>query len=75
MPSSLTCPAEAPSQPAVSPQPTLPRMAFSVTETAEILGLSVVTIRRLIRKGRLRTISGLRHRLVPLTEIQRLLRV
>lgn len=55
--------------------PVLPRLAYSPQEVADILGLSITTVRRLIRKGRLRTIPGLRHRLVPRTEIDRLLRV
>lgn len=59
----------------LSAPPALPRLAYSTQETAEVLGLSIVTVRRLIAKGRLRTIRGIRHRMVPVSEIQRLLTV
>lgn len=59
----------------LSSPPALPRLAYSTQETAEVLGLSIATVRRLIAKGRLRTIRGIRHRMVPVSEIQRLLAV
>jgi excisionase family DNA binding protein len=62
-------------QPQLRPVPELPRLAFSTQETAQVLGLSLTTIRRLIRKGRLRTVRGIRHRMIPRSEIDRLLTV
>jgi len=51
----------------------LPRAAYSVGETAAMLGVSTKTIRRLIARGLLRASRALRHRLIPATEIHRFL--
>jgi excisionase family DNA binding protein len=51
----------------------LPRLAYTLQETAAILGVSSVTIHRLIKRGALRSSSALRHKLIPATEIQRFL--
>jgi excisionase family DNA binding protein len=55
-----------------SDNPTL-RLAFSVKETAAMLGLSEKTIRRLIARGLLRSSRALRHLLIPKKEIDRFL--
>jgi excisionase family DNA binding protein len=52
----------------------LPRLAFSIHETAKILGLSYITVYRLIQRGLLKSSSALRKKLIPLTEIERFLR-
>jgi excisionase family DNA binding protein len=49
------------------------RLAFSVKETADILGLSEKTIRRLIARRLLRSSRALRHLLIPRKEIERFL--
>ena len=49
------------------------RLAFSVKETAKILGLSEKTIRRLIARRLLRASRALRHLLIPRKEIERFL--
>src|SRR5438477_9649453 len=49
------------------------RMAFSVKETAAILGLSEKTVRRLVNRNLLRASRALRHLLIPKKEIQRFL--
>lgn len=49
------------------------RMAFSVGETAEILGVSDKTVRRLIDRKLLRASRALRHLLIPKKEIERFL--
>jgi excisionase family DNA binding protein len=49
------------------------RLAFSVKETAEILGVSEKTVRRLISRGLLRSSRALRHLLIPKKEIERFL--
>jgi excisionase family DNA binding protein len=51
----------------------LPRLAFSVNETAQQLGVTPITVYRLIQRGKLRASSVLRHKLIPVTEIQKLL--
>jgi excisionase family DNA binding protein len=49
------------------------RLAFSVKETAAILGLSEKTIRRLVARRLLRSSRALRHLLIPRKEIERFL--
>jgi excisionase family DNA binding protein len=51
----------------------LRRLAFSVRETAEMLGISEKTVRRLISRGLLRPSRALRHLLIPKKEIERFL--
>ena len=52
----------------------LPRLAFSVKETAEILGISQKTVYRLICRGLLNTSLALRTKLIAMSEIERFLR-
>jgi excisionase family DNA binding protein len=52
---------------------TAPRLAFSVAETASILGVSEKSVRRLISRGLLRSSRALRHLLIPRKEIERFL--
>ncbi len=53
--------------------PSPQRLAFSVGETAALLGVSVKTVRRLINRGLLRASRALRHLLIPKKEIERFL--
>jgi len=53
---------------------TLPRLAYTMEETAEILGVSYITVHRLLKRGLLRSSKDLRHKLIPMTEIQRFLK-
>jgi excisionase family DNA binding protein len=57
----------------VSAKPPLPKLAYSVKETAEILGINYFTVHRLIKRGLLRSSNALRHKLIPKTEIERFL--
>jgi len=50
----------------------LERLAYSKQEAANALGVSIHTITRDIREGRIRAISYGRRRLVPKTELLRL---
>src|SRR5687767_12129811 len=50
------------------------RLAFSVQEAAELLGVSSKSIRRLIARRLLRPSRALRHLLIPKTEILRFLK-
>jgi excisionase family DNA binding protein len=52
----------------------LPRLAYTMKETAEILGVSYITVHRLLKRGLLKSCSALRHKLIPMSEIQRFLR-
>jgi excisionase family DNA binding protein len=51
-----------------------PRLAYRVKETAQMLGISEKSVRRLIDRGLLRTSKALRHLLIPRHEIERFLR-
>lgn len=51
----------------------LPRLAYTMQETAAMLGVSYITVWRLIQRGLLRSSTALRHKLIPATEIQRFL--
>jgi excisionase family DNA binding protein len=53
---------------------TIPRVAFSVSEIADMLGVSTKTVRRLVSRNLLRPSRALRHLLIPKTEIERFLR-
>ncbi len=52
----------------------LPRLAYTMEQTAEILGVSYITVHRLLKRGLLRSSTALRHKLIPYSEIQRFLR-
>jgi hypothetical protein len=56
-------------------QPALPRLAFTMRETAAIIGVNYQTVYRLHKRGLLRSSSALRTKLFPLAEIQRFLKV
>jgi excisionase family DNA binding protein len=60
--------------PYLSPEHFSCRLAFSVRETAEILGVSEKTVRRLVSRGLLRPSRALRHLLIPKKEIERFLK-
>lgn len=52
----------------------LPRLAYTMRETAEILGVSYITIHRLLKRGKLRASDAIRNKVIPLAEIERFLR-
>lgn len=52
----------------------LPRLAFSMRETAEILGVSYITVHRLIQRGLLRCSFACRHKMISKIEIERFLK-
>jgi hypothetical protein len=54
--------------------PRLPRLAYSMRETAVILGVSYITVHRLVQRGLLKSSTALRHKLIPLFEIERFLK-
>ena len=54
--------------------PPPPRLAYSIQETAQMLGVCTKTVRRLITRGLLRPSRALRHLLIPKTEIDRFLK-
>lgn len=52
----------------------LAREAYKIAETAQLLGISSKSVRRLLDRGLLHAIAVLRHKLVPRSEIERFLR-
>ena len=56
-----------------SDAPALPRLAYSMAETAELLGVSYNTVYRLNKRGLLNSSSALRHKLFAKSEIERFL--
>ena len=55
-------------------KPALPKLAYSMKETAEVLGVNYFTVQRLVKRGLLRSSTALRHKLIPVSEIERFLR-
>jgi excisionase family DNA binding protein len=52
----------------------LPRLAFTMKETAQILGVSYITVHRLLKRGKLRASDAIRNKVIPRTEIEKFLR-
>jgi excisionase family DNA binding protein len=58
------------------PQPQTERLAYSLKETAQMLGVDYFSVYRLIQRGKLRPCRALRGKLlVPRSELIRLLKV
>jgi excisionase family DNA binding protein len=51
-----------------------PRLAYTVKETAEILGISQPTVYRLLARGLLRSSLALRNKIIARSEIERFLK-
>jgi excisionase family DNA binding protein len=58
-----------------SSKPALPQLAYSMREAAQVLGVSYITVHRLLRRGLLKSSSALRTKIIPHTEVERFLRV
>ena len=69
-----TCPTLVPMASPTSSPPTTQRLAFSVSEAAQMLGVSDKTIRRLIDRKLIRASRALRHLRIPKTELDRFLK-
>lgn len=52
----------------------LPRLAYTLQETAQMLGISYISVFRLVQRGKLRTSKMLGKHLVPKGEIEKLLK-
>ena len=52
----------------------LPRLAYSVKDASQALNVSPVTIYRLLASGLLKSSMALRHKRIPVSELERLLR-
>lgn len=60
--------------PSKSDQPSLPKLAYSTSEAAQVLGVCELTIWRLRKRGLLKSSNALRHALIPHFEIERFLK-
>jgi len=61
--------------PQPEPRPATERLAYSIQESAEMLGVNYFSVYRLIQRGKLRACRALRGKLlVPRTELLKLLR-
>jgi len=58
----------------ISTAKSLPRLAYTMRETAEILGVSYITVHRLLKRGKLRASDAVRNKVIPHFEIERFLR-
>lgn len=54
---------------ATSPVPPVEPLTYSVTETATVLGVSLPTVYRLVARGILRPLPGLRHKRLPKKQV------
>ncbi|MGO9588209.1 MAG: helix-turn-helix domain-containing protein [Limisphaerales bacterium] len=50
------------------------RLAYTMRETAEIMGVSYITVHRLIKRGLLKNSKVLRNKIIPAAEIERFLK-
>ena len=58
-----------------APPVLLPKLAYSMAEAAHVLGISYISVHRLLKRGLLKSSSALRHKIIPHTEIERFLKV
>jgi hypothetical protein len=47
----------------------MPRQSFTLKETAQILGMSYLTVYRLVRRRKLKPVQGLRHKFISRDQI------
>lgn len=52
----------------------VPKLAYTMEETAHALGISYITVHRLLKRGLLKSSKALRHKMIPVTEIERFLK-
>ncbi len=57
-----------------STKPALPRLAYSMRDAAGVLGVSYITVHRLLKRGLLRSNSALRTKLISHAELERFLK-
>lgn len=57
-----------------SVKPALPKLAYSMQESADMLGVSYITVHRLLKRGLLRSCSALRTKVIPHIELERFLK-
>lgn len=53
---------------------TIPRLAFTLAEFAQAIGVSYITAWRLVKRGEVRSSTALRTKVIPVTEVERWLK-
>ena len=56
-----------------SDAPAIPKLAFTMRETSQVIGCSYITVHRLLKRGLLRSSDALRTKLISRAEIERFL--
>lgn len=51
-----------------------PRLAYSMREGAQAIGVSYITMHRLLKRGLIRSSSALRTKVIPKSELERFLK-
>lgn len=69
----VATPSPADTAPAAVEIPLSERLAYTLQEAARLIGISYVSVWRLVKRGKIRTCGGLRHRLVSRDELHRFL--
>lgn len=69
----ITQPTPVPAQVVIPPSPTA-RLAYSMAEASQVLGVSYLTVHRLLKRGLIRSSSATRKKLIPRTELERFLK-
>jgi excisionase family DNA binding protein len=58
----------------LSEAPALPRLAYTMREAAAVLGISYMSMHRLVQRGLIRSSSALRTKVIPRSELERFLK-
>jgi excisionase family DNA binding protein len=56
-------------------KPGVPRLAFTMKEAAQSIGVSYITMHRLIKRGKIKASDALRTKIIPASELEKFLRV
>jgi excisionase family DNA binding protein len=54
--------------------PVIPRLAYSMAEAAELLGISYISVHRLLKRGLIRSSTALRTKVISRAELEKFLR-
>ena len=55
-------------------KPTVEKLAYSIEEAAAALGISYISVFRLLKRGKLKSCRALRHHMIPKSELMRFLK-
>jgi hypothetical protein len=55
-------------------KPAVPKLAFSMREAAESIGVSYITMHRMLARGLIKSSNALRTKIIARTEIERFLK-